>query len=86
MAALCSAAAAGAVIAPAMLSDSTVSVGPQPTTPGSATAEPTARQILLAAAVAVEKEPASGDYWRYKGVDQWMLTVPDPCLSARHTG
>ena len=42
----------------------------------SATAEPTARQILLAAAVAVEKAPASGDYWRTAGVTQWMLTDP----------
>ena len=73
---LAAAAVAVAVIAPAMLSDSTISVGPQPTTSGSATAEPTARQILLAAAVAVEKAPASGDYWRYKGVNQWMLTDP----------
>ncbi|MEU6997670.1 CU044_5270 family protein [Nonomuraea sp. NPDC046570] len=70
------AAAAVAVIAPTMLSESTVSIGPQPSTSVSATAEPTARQILLAAAVAVEKAPASGDYWRTATVNQWMLTDP----------
>ncbi|WP_433422166.1 CU044_5270 family protein [Microtetraspora malaysiensis] len=68
-------AAAVAVIAPAMLSDSTISIVPQPGT-SSATAEPTARQILLAAAVAAEKERASGDYWRTTTVTQWMLTDP----------
>ncbi|MFC7641591.1 hypothetical protein ACFQX6_11745 [Streptosporangium lutulentum] len=73
---LAAAAVAVAVIAPAMLSDSTVSVAPQPSTSGSATAEPTARQILLAAAVAMEKAPASGDYWRIATVNQWMLTDP----------
>ncbi len=73
---LAAAAAAVTVIAPAMLSDSTISVGPQPSTSVSATAEPTARQILLAAAVAVEKAPASGDYWRIATVNQWMLTDP----------
>lgn len=73
---LAAAAAAVAVIAPAMLSDSTISVAPQPSTSVSATAEPTARQILLAAAVAVEKAPASGDYWRIATVNRWML--PDP--------
>ena len=65
-------AAAVAVIAPTMRSDSTISVAPSV----SATAEPTARQILLAAAVAVEKAPASGDYWRTATVNQWMLTDP----------
>ncbi|WP_433224409.1 CU044_5270 family protein [Microtetraspora malaysiensis] len=69
-------AAAVAVIAPAMLSDSTISIVPQPSTSSSTTAEPTARQILLAAAVAVEKAPASGDYWRTAGVTRWMLTDP----------
>ena len=69
-------AAAVAVIAPAMRSDSTISVVPQPTTSVSATAEPTARQILLAAAVAMEQAPASGDYWRTATVNQWMLTDP----------
>ncbi|WP_371782529.1 CU044_5270 family protein [Streptosporangium subroseum] len=73
---LAAVAAAVAVIAPSMLSDSTVSVVPQPSTSVSATAEPTARQILLAAAVAVEKSPASGDYWRTATVNQWMLTDP----------
>ncbi|MFI9561039.1 CU044_5270 family protein [Nonomuraea endophytica] len=73
---LAATAAAVAVIAPAMLSDSTISVGPQPSTSVSATAVPTARQILLAAAVAVEKAPASGDYWRIATVNQWMLTDP----------
>ncbi|MGN9847223.1 CU044_5270 family protein [Nonomuraea sp. H19] len=73
---LAAAAAAVAVIGPAMLSDSTISVAPQPSTSVSATAEPTARQILLAAAVAVEKAPASGDYWRTATVNQWMLTDP----------
>ncbi|MBT2232041.1 CU044_5270 family protein [Nonomuraea sp. NEAU-A123] len=65
-------AAAVAVISPAMRSDSTISVAPSV----SATAEPTARQILLAAAVAMEKAPASGDYWRTATVNQWMLTDP----------
>ncbi|TQS25514.1 CU044_5270 family protein [Microbispora sp. KK1-11] len=73
---LAAAAAVVAVIAPTMLSDSTISVGPRPSTSVSATAEPTARQILLAAAVAVEKAPASGDYWRIATVNQWMLTDP----------
>lgn len=73
---LAAAAAAVAVIAPAMLSDNTISVAPQPSMSASATAEPTARQILLAAAVAVEKAPASGDYWRTVTVNQWMLTDP----------
>ncbi|MEV4375172.1 MULTISPECIES: CU044_5270 family protein [unclassified Nonomuraea] len=73
---LAAAAVAVAVIAPAMLSDGTISVAPQPSTSVSATAEPTARQILLAAAVAVEKGPASGDYWRTATVNQWMLTDP----------
>ncbi|MFE0153545.1 CU044_5270 family protein [Nonomuraea sp. NPDC059007] len=73
---LAAAAAAVAVIAPAMLSDSTISVAPQPSTSVSATAEPTAQQILLAAAVAVEKAPASGDYWRTATVTQSMLTDP----------
>ncbi|GAA2987078.1 CU044_5270 family protein [Streptosporangium longisporum] len=70
------AAAAVAVIGPAMQSDSTISVAPQPSTSASAAAEPTARQILLAAAVAVEKAPASGDYWRTAIVARWMLTDP----------
>ncbi|GGO71903.1 CU044_5270 family protein [Nonomuraea cavernae] len=73
---LAAATAAVAVVAPAMSSDSTISVAPQPSTSVSATAEPTARQILLAAAVAVEKAPASGDYWRTATVDRWMLTDP----------
>ncbi|SDM61075.1 CU044_5270 family protein [Nonomuraea jiangxiensis] len=73
---LAAAATAVAVTAPTMLSDSTISVGPQPSTSVSATAEPTARQILLAAAVAVEKAPASGDYWRTATVNKWMLTDP----------
>ncbi|WP_049557502.1 CU044_5270 family protein [Nonomuraea sp. SBT364] len=68
--------AAVAVAVPVMLSGGTVSVVPQPGTSASATAEPTARQILLAAAVAVEKAPASGDYWRTATVHQWMLTDP----------
>ncbi|MBG0828228.1 CU044_5270 family protein [Planomonospora sp. ID67723] len=73
---LVAAAAAVAVVAPAMLSDNTISVAPQPGTSVSATAGPTARQILLAAAVAAEKAPASGDYWRTATVSQWMLTDP----------
>ncbi|MEZ7128232.1 CU044_5270 family protein [Nonomuraea sp. AD125B] len=73
---LAAAATAVAVITPAMLSGNTISVAPQPGTSASATAEPTARQILLAAAVAAEQAPASGDYWRYKGVTRWMLTDP----------
>ncbi|MCA2227767.1 CU044_5270 family protein [Nonomuraea aurantiaca] len=73
---LAAVAAAVAVIAPVMLSDRTISVAPQPSTSVSATAEPTARQILLAAAVAVAKAPASGDYWRTATVNQWMLTDP----------
>ncbi|WP_327104220.1 CU044_5270 family protein [Nonomuraea glycinis] len=73
---LAAAAAAVAVIAPAMLSDGTISVGPRPSTSVSTTAGPTAQQILLAAAVAVAKAPASGDYWRTATVDQWMLTDP----------
>ncbi|MFB4270905.1 CU044_5270 family protein [Nonomuraea sp. GTA35] len=73
---LAAAAAAVAVIAPAMLSDSTISIAPQPSTSVSVTAEPTAQQILLAAAVAVEKAPASGDYWRTATINQWMLTDP----------
>ncbi|MEV6155479.1 CU044_5270 family protein [Nonomuraea sp. NPDC052129] len=73
---LAAAAAAVAVIAPVMLSDRTISIAPPPSTSVSATAEPTARQILLAAAVAVEKAPASGDYWRTATVNQWMLTDP----------
>ncbi|TDE59066.1 hypothetical protein E1295_03960 [Nonomuraea mesophila] len=76
---LAAAAAAVTVIAPAILSDGTISVAPQPSTTVSATAEPTARQILLAAAVAVEKAPASGDYWRIATVNQW--TRPDPTRS-----
>ena len=67
---LAAAAAAVAVIAPAMLSDGTISVGPRPSTSVSTTAGPTAQQILLAAAVAVAKAPASGDYWRTATVDQ----------------
>ncbi|MER5419831.1 CU044_5270 family protein [Streptosporangium roseum] len=73
---LAAAAAAVAVIAPSMLSDSTISVVPRPTMSVSPTAEPTARQILLAAAVAMEQARADGDYWRTKGVNQWMLTDP----------
>ncbi|WP_431930820.1 CU044_5270 family protein [Nonomuraea jabiensis] len=69
-------AATVAVVAPAMLSDGTVSVVPQPTGTSSPAAVPTARQILLAAAVAVEKARASGDYWRTATVAQWMLTDP----------
>ncbi|MEU4224910.1 CU044_5270 family protein [Nonomuraea sp. NPDC026600] len=69
-------AASVAVIAPAMWSDSTISVAPQPNASVSATAEPTARQILLAAAVAMEKAPASGGYWRTAHVTRWMLTDP----------
>ncbi|MEV4582964.1 CU044_5270 family protein [Nonomuraea jabiensis] len=68
-------AATVAVVAPAMLSDSTVSVVPRPGT-SSPAAVPTARQILLAAAVAVEKARASGDYWRTATVTRWMLTDP----------
>ncbi|MBB5776717.1 CU044_5270 family protein [Nonomuraea jabiensis] len=68
-------AATVAVVAPAMLSDSTVSVVPRPGT-SSPAAVPTARQILLAAAVAVEKARASGDYWRTATLTQWMLTDP----------
>ncbi|MFI6174346.1 CU044_5270 family protein [Nonomuraea sp. NPDC051191] len=73
---LAAAAAAVAVIVPATLSDRTISVAPRPSTSVSVTGEPTARQILLAAAVAVEKAPASGDYWRTATVDRWMLTDP----------
>ncbi|MEV4091501.1 CU044_5270 family protein [Streptosporangium saharense] len=73
---LAAATAAVAVIAPAMLSDGAISVAPQPSTSVPAKAEPAARQILLAAAVAVEKAPASGDYWRTVTVDRWMLTDP----------
>ncbi|MDF2704370.1 MAG: hypothetical protein K0R62_22 [Nonomuraea muscovyensis] len=39
-------------------------------------AEPTARQILLAAAVAVEQARADGDYRRVRTVSQAMLTDP----------
>lgn len=73
---LAAVAAAVAVIAPATLSGSTIPVAPQPGTAVSAKAEPAARQILLAAAVAVEKAPASGDYWRTAIIDRWMLTDP----------
>ncbi|RBQ18870.1 hypothetical protein DP939_16840 [Spongiactinospora rosea] len=73
---LAAAAAAVAVIAPVMLSGGTISISPRPGTSASATAGPTARQILLAAAVAVEKAPASGDYWRTATVHRWMLTDP----------
>ncbi|MGI5486278.1 CU044_5270 family protein [Microtetraspora malaysiensis] len=73
---LAAVAAAVAVAAPAMLSDSTTSLVPAPGTSSHPTTEPTARQILLAAAVAVEKAPASGDYWRTATVNQWMLTDP----------
>ncbi|UBU10290.1 CU044_5270 family protein [Nonomuraea gerenzanensis] len=73
---LAAAAAAVAVIVPMTSSDRTISVEPRPGTSVSATAEPTARQILLAAAVAVEKAPSSGDYWRTATVNRWMLTDP----------
>ncbi|MEV4221282.1 CU044_5270 family protein [Nonomuraea sp. NPDC049725] len=50
---------------------------PQPSASLSAPAGgSTAQQILLAAAVATERAPASGDYWRTTTVSRWML--PDP--------
>ncbi|WP_113701767.1 hypothetical protein [Nonomuraea lactucae] len=52
---LAAAAAAVAVIAPAMLSDSTIPVVPPPGTSSHPTTGPTGRQILLAAAIAVER-------------------------------
>lgn len=73
---LAAAAVAVAVAASVTLSDNTVSVVPQPSTSVAPTAEPTARHILLAAAVAMERARADGDYWRTKGVNQWMLTDP----------
>ncbi|MGW7482090.1 CU044_5270 family protein [Nonomuraea muscovyensis] len=73
---LAATAAAVAVIAPGMLPDGTPPAGPQPTTSLSVAAEPTARQILLAAAVAVEQARADGDYWRVRTVSQAMLTDP----------
>ncbi|WP_169949749.1 CU044_5270 family protein [Microbispora sp. H11081] len=74
-------AAAAAVAVPAVLSGSTISVEPWPTTSVTATsvpatAGPTARQILLAAAVAMERAPADGAYWRIGMVTQVMLTDP----------
>ncbi|WP_214416621.1 CU044_5270 family protein [Sphaerisporangium fuscum] len=69
-------AAAVAVIAPGLLSDNTLSVVPRPSASSYPRVEPTARQILLAAAVAMEKARASGDYWRTATVHQWMLTDP----------
>lgn len=73
---LAATAAAVAVIAPGMLPDGTPPTGPRPATSLSVAAEPTARQILLAAAVAVEQAPADGDYWRVRTVSQAMLTDP----------
>ncbi|TMR93828.1 CU044_5270 family protein [Nonomuraea basaltis] len=69
-------AAAVAVVAPTMLSGGPVSLTPQPGTSSPAGA-PTARQILLAAAVAAEKERASGDYWHTATVTRWSLTDPN---------
>ncbi|MGP4104522.1 CU044_5270 family protein [Nonomuraea sp. KM90] len=68
-------AAAVAVVAPAMLSGGPVPLTPQPGTSSLAGA-PSARQILLAAAVAAEKERAAGDYWRTVTVRRWTLTDP----------
>ncbi|MBG0831972.1 CU044_5270 family protein [Planomonospora sp. ID67723] len=76
---LAAAAAAVAAITPAMLSGGMISVAPQPGTSVSTTVEPTARQILLAAAVAMEEAPASGDYWRTVTIGKSML--PDPTRS-----
>ncbi|HUR09234.1 MAG TPA: CU044_5270 family protein [Nonomuraea sp.] len=73
---LAAAAAAVAVVASGMLSDSTISVAPRPSTSVSATAEPTARQILLAAAVATEQARADGDYWRTATVTQSTMIDP----------
>ncbi|MEV7801613.1 CU044_5270 family protein [Microbispora sp. NPDC088329] len=69
-------AAAVAAVVPAVLSEDTISVVARPSTSSHPAAEPTARQILLAAAVAMEKAPASGDYWRTATVTRWMLTDP----------
>ncbi|MFG1755182.1 CU044_5270 family protein [Streptosporangium sandarakinum] len=70
------AAAAVAVLVPMGLSGSGTSIAPRTGTSVPATTELTARQVLLAAAVAVEKAPASGDYWRIAMVDQSTLTDP----------
>ncbi|GAA4199677.1 hypothetical protein GCM10022252_51820 [Streptosporangium oxazolinicum] len=73
---LAAAAVAVAVITPTMLSDSTISIASQPHTSVSATAEPTAQQILLAAAAATEQARADGDYWRIATVNRAMLIDP----------
>ncbi|WP_433375406.1 CU044_5270 family protein [Streptosporangium sp. CA-115845] len=73
---LAAASVAVAVVAPTMLSDSTISVVSQPDTSVSATAEPTARQILLAAAAAMERTRADGDYWRIATIHQSMVIDP----------
>ncbi|MFC6580247.1 hypothetical protein ACFQBS_26330 [Planomonospora parontospora] len=62
-----------------MLPGDTTSGVPQPTTSVSAAARPTARQILLAAAVSVEKARADGDYWRTVTVSR--STKIDPTRS-----
>ncbi|GGP90181.1 CU044_5270 family protein [Streptosporangium pseudovulgare] len=73
---LAAAAAAVAVLVPMGLSGGGTSVVPRTGVPAPATTELTARQVLLAAAVAVEKAPASGDYWRIATVDRSTLTDP----------
>ncbi|MEU9831545.1 CU044_5270 family protein [Streptosporangium sp. NPDC048047] len=73
---LAAVAAAAAVLVPMGLSGGGTSVVPHTGTSAPATTELTARQVLLAAAVAVEKAPASGDYWRIATVDRSTLTDP----------
>ncbi|MFI6483691.1 CU044_5270 family protein [Nonomuraea sp. NPDC050663] len=69
-------AAAAAVVAIPALQSGTTTLVPQPATSSSVTAAPEARQILLAAAVAMEQARAEGDYWRTATVSQSMLLDP----------
>ncbi|MEU4229218.1 hypothetical protein AB0F17_33410 [Nonomuraea sp. NPDC026600] len=69
------ASAAALALAVAVPSNSLIDLSPDPVV--SASAPPTARQILLAAAVAMATAPSDGAYWRTRVVTGQLILSPD---------
>lgn len=69
------ASAAALALAVAVPSNSLIDLSPDPAV--SASAPPTARQILLAAAVAMATAPSDGAYWRTRVVTGQLILSPD---------
>ncbi|MFD1544459.1 hypothetical protein [Nonomuraea guangzhouensis] len=67
--------AAALALAVAVPSNSLIDLSPDPSV--SASAPPTARQILLAAAVAMATAPSDGAYWRTRVVTGQLILSPD---------